>query len=340
MINKINDRLQRIANALLLNASFIDNLGLLNGKMGIAIFFYHCARYTGNQIYEHYAGELIDEIYNEINRNTPVDFANGLIGIGWGIEYLVQKGFVEADTDEALKDIDNAIIGATMQAPISIHDQTSLFGFGFYYLARLKNREYDDENLETIKKKQSLIYMMDECERMLTKEKLFDISVPRLTLCQVNSLLWFILQIHRLSLFPVKSNKLINYMADYVSNKMENKLDAIDIRIFCKLINELKNLITDDGLLKRYEKLLLAFSSTVEFSIEEPLVKQYVKSGWSSMLYNISSHVLLNGEAEKAFAFIDSEENWTQWLDKLNKTNMGLDGGLAGLGMALLNERM
>lgn len=31
---------QRLINALLLNSSLIDNLGLLNGKMGISIFFF------------------------------------------------------------------------------------------------------------------------------------------------------------------------------------------------------------------------------------------------------------------------------------------------------------
>ena len=42
---QINNRLQRIANVLLLNAGFIDNLCLLNGKMGIAIFFYQYSRF-------------------------------------------------------------------------------------------------------------------------------------------------------------------------------------------------------------------------------------------------------------------------------------------------------
>jgi glycosyltransferase involved in cell wall biosynthesis len=42
---------QRIINGLLLHSSFIDNLGLLNGKMGVSIFFYHLSRKTGNTIY-------------------------------------------------------------------------------------------------------------------------------------------------------------------------------------------------------------------------------------------------------------------------------------------------
>ena len=103
-------RYQRIINVLLLNASFIDNLGLMHGKMGIAIYFFHLARETKNPVYEDYAGELIDEIYEEITINTPLDFENGLAGIGWGIEYLVQNGFLEADTNEVLEEFDKRLI--------------------------------------------------------------------------------------------------------------------------------------------------------------------------------------------------------------------------------------
>ena len=85
---KIDNRLQRIANVLILNVSFTDNLGLLNGKMGIAILFYHYARYTKNDIYEEYAGQLINEIYEGITNVSSVDFFNGLTSIGWGIEYM------------------------------------------------------------------------------------------------------------------------------------------------------------------------------------------------------------------------------------------------------------
>src|SRR5690554_1095395 len=98
-----------ITNTLLLNSSFIDNLGLMHGKMGISICFFHLARQTGNKIYEDYAGELIDEIYDEISIHTPVDFKNGLAGIGWGIEYLAQNGFIEADTDIVLDEFDQQI---------------------------------------------------------------------------------------------------------------------------------------------------------------------------------------------------------------------------------------
>ena len=132
-------RQQRITNTLLLNASFIDNLGLMHGKMGIAIYFFHLARETKNQIYEDYAGELIDEIYDEITIKTPCGFENGLAGIGWGIEYLVQNGFIEADTDEVLEEFDKRIIHEiTYHAPEDIGILRGMSGYIAYFTKRIK----------------------------------------------------------------------------------------------------------------------------------------------------------------------------------------------------------
>jgi|GEM_PF-759965 len=157
---------QRIINSLLLNASFIDILGLMHGKMGISIFFFHLARQTGNQIYEDYAGELIDEIYEEITANTPVDFENGLAGIGWGIEYLVQNGFIEADTDEVLEEFDNRIFKELIyNTPQYIGLLNGLLGIGFYFLKRIKNKAFNDEKITTLTNKQTLIHLIDELYR-------------------------------------------------------------------------------------------------------------------------------------------------------------------------------
>ena len=84
---------ERIVNTLLLNASFIDNLGLMHGKMGICIFFYHLARKTENKIYEDYAGELPDEIFEVINQRKQISwyFENGLVDFGREIENFTNE---------------------------------------------------------------------------------------------------------------------------------------------------------------------------------------------------------------------------------------------------------
>ena len=157
---------QRISNTLLLNASFIDNLGLMHGKMGISIYFFHLARQTGDKIYEDYAGELIDEIYEEITLYTPVDFENGLAGIGWGIEYLVLNGFIEADTDEVLEEFDNRIFKELIyNTPHDMGLLNGLVGIGAYFLTRIQNPASNDEKIPTLTNKQALIHVIDELDR-------------------------------------------------------------------------------------------------------------------------------------------------------------------------------
>jgi hypothetical protein len=41
----------------MLNSSFTNNIGLLQGKMGISILFFHYANYTKKKIYKDFAGD-------------------------------------------------------------------------------------------------------------------------------------------------------------------------------------------------------------------------------------------------------------------------------------------
>lgn len=166
--------LERITNILLLNASFIDNLGLMHGKMGICIFFYHLARKTNNKIYEDYAGELLDEITEEINEQTPWDFENGLAGIGWGIEYLVQKGFVEGDTDEILLEFDNKLFRQlNFAVPHELGLLNGTLGICAYFLKRTKKLEFDKGKIPLLTNMHILIQCIDEVERNWIRKKAF-----------------------------------------------------------------------------------------------------------------------------------------------------------------------
>lgn len=91
--------LNRIAQRLILHSSYLENVGLCNGKMGIVLFFAHYFRYTQNSLYDEFASELFEEIYEDITNKLPVDIENGLCGIGWGIEYLLQQGFMPGDSN-------------------------------------------------------------------------------------------------------------------------------------------------------------------------------------------------------------------------------------------------
>lgn len=260
---------QRLINTLLLNASFIDNPGLMHGKMGISIFFYHLARQTNNQIYEDYAGELIDEIYEEISVNTPVDFENGLAGIGWGIEYLVQYGFIEADTNEVLEEFDNRIFKWLIyNTPQDIGLLNGLLGIGAYLLKRIQNPQSNDEKISTLTNKQTLIHLIDELDQR-TQDTAEIIAEPRIASNDVKKhqtisndfkpssnfqtkgttenasphfdliwdypvLLWFLSELYEQNIFNFKIEKIIKRLIEPLSK--ENNLPNLQSnRLFLAL---------------------------------------------------------------------------------------------------------
>jgi len=341
--SKVDRRLQRIANVLLLNASFIDNLGLLNGKMGIAIFFYHYSRYTGNKIFEDYAGELIDEIYEEINTNTPVDFANGLTGIGWGIEYLVKNMFLEADTDEALAEIDSNVYRNSLYRPFLLDNDKDLFGFGLYYLTRLREHENDDDNLNTLFKKQHLIYLTDDCERILIKKKYLDFSIQSLSLDTINSFAWFLLEMHRLGLFPMKVEKLFHSLPEYIESCLQSSDDNAGQSQILLLTENIIHCVADKELKDILKTILKKENDKVSDTDtpEDIVIKNFLKNTWQQLVYApyIIPDNSLQDDAGELFSIIDNEENWNRRLDKLNMNNMGLTG-FAGLGLGLLFSQM
>ncbi len=340
---KIDSCLQRIANQLFLNASFIDNIGLLNGKMGIAIFFYHYSRYTGNKIYGDYAGELIDEIYEEINTNTPVDFANGLTGIGWGIEYLVKSKFLEADTDEALSEIDNAIYRSRINSPILINDGKDLFGYGLYYIMHLTGGEICDDDLNTLMKKYHLIFLTDECERILIQKHYKRFNIESLSVDTINSFIWFLLEMHRLEIFPYKSEKVLQAVPGFIDDSLRNNDDIAGTGQLLSLtgfmLPYINDLVTKDSLAELLQSSFLKVNLK-ELS-DEILVDSFVKKTWQKIVYEpyVSSNMESVDTFNKIFSIIDNEEGWNRRLDNLNKNNIGLTG-LSGIGMGLIFQRM
>lgn len=136
-VTNINNCLKNISDMLLLNGTLTDCPGLIHGKMGIAIFFFHYARYTENDLFEEYAIDLIEEIQSQIHLKLSTDYERGLSGIGVGIEYLAQNGFIHSNTDEILEDVDEKIYRTIMDEPFSKYDLfNGLSGLGRYLLYR------------------------------------------------------------------------------------------------------------------------------------------------------------------------------------------------------------
>lgn len=129
--------LSRIADHLIININSLDALGLFHGKMGVALFFSHYARYTGLPAYDDWAGILVDQIYKEIHHDILFNFNDGLLGIGWGIADLLENRFMEGEPGSVLDSIDNKVMALDIRRVSDWSEFDGLGGILHYVLKRI-----------------------------------------------------------------------------------------------------------------------------------------------------------------------------------------------------------
>lgn len=140
-LTKIEIELQQIADMLLLNGTLTECPGLIHGKMGVAIFFFHYAKYVGNDLFVEYAMDLISEMLDQMHINSPADYERGVAGIGVGFSYLIQNNFLSVE-DDICEDLDQRMEQAVMCD--SLFDFSlfiGLIGCGRYWITRLRYQE-------------------------------------------------------------------------------------------------------------------------------------------------------------------------------------------------------
>jgi len=178
----IEKDLQQIADMLLLNGTLTECPGLVHGKMGIAVFFFHYALHTGEELFADYAMDLIDEMLNQIHVNSLANYERGIAGIGVGIDYLIRNSFLNVE-DDICEDLDQRIVRAVLYDPCEDFSQyNGLTGYGYYWITRLRYEA------SLIKAKDCLLRII-----VLIEEKLPDIPEKEKTdvycflhkLCQI-----------------------------------------------------------------------------------------------------------------------------------------------------------
>lgn len=142
-MKKLIDKSRELSRVLMQFSLQPEELGLLHGKMGISIYFFYLTNQLKDISYKNHAEKLISELYEHMGKSqVSTDFQNGLAGIGCGLIHIINKGFVEADLDEVLTEVDDKLykylISEKDKLPISIHQ--GIMGYLFYFYYRLKER--------------------------------------------------------------------------------------------------------------------------------------------------------------------------------------------------------
>lgn len=172
--------LEHIVSRLMHNSRKIKEIGLDNGRMGVAIFFFELSRKTMDNSYEKFGMELLDSILEEIDYSTPVSYSNGLCDVGVGIIYLIKEGYVQVDSDLVFEEIDSRICSVIHFRELdNLSIRNGICGLGKYLTYRILHCETPECYL-ILKDKEHLIYLIDWIEEAMVVDKSYMADVLEL----------------------------------------------------------------------------------------------------------------------------------------------------------------
>lgn len=315
-------------------------VGLFSGKMGICIYFYHQARITQNKVYEKFAGKLLDSIYSQVHTEMPIDLENGLVGICFGINYLIEKNFVQGNVNSILKELDDRIFRFLNFTYLSnnlnnqIDDLRVMLGVSFYFSKRLES--YQLSVNESYIFKNIIIKSINKIENTNLPDKFTEPHFFSITNYFFPLYLIFLSKIYNQDFFNYKIEKIF----DEISNKLKSTYPLLKCnRLFLSIgIECIINIKDMDGW-KDHIKLLEQDIDTSMIITEEFRNKNILAndglSGFYFLMSDLHKEFILDELliAEK----ITSSDFWIQ-LNNIeennNKIPLGLVTGFTGVVLA------
>jgi hypothetical protein len=234
-----------------------NNQGLMHGNVGLSVYFYHLYQSTNNPEYERIADNLLDKVFSNLTSFLSTDFENGLAGIGWGIEYLVQNGFAEGNTNEILEEIDNKIFKTLHENNIQSFELTNGFaGYLFYLIYRLKNSRKTDIATHHINQR-LIILIINKLDTLVGKQMQCIVNGMNFDLFwRFPIILYGLAEAFKLNIY----NEKIEHMLKQWSCSLQNYLPSLHInRLYIATsLSMIDKLIPQIGLKKQIQTLLFA----------------------------------------------------------------------------------
>lgn len=164
------------------HSSELNNIGLLSGTTGIAMFQFYYSQFINTNEYADLGMEkLLFCIDNVKESHLHLAYSNGLVGLGWAINHLHQEDFIDID-DNLLLETDDYLF-QTMQTYLNNANYDFLhgaLGYGFYFLKRYRNTKSPKLKERYKKYLLEFIALLDELsitqEDLIKWESIIDIN--------------------------------------------------------------------------------------------------------------------------------------------------------------------
>lgn len=102
--------LRMIANTIVCNLENTDDSSLFKGKMGVCMFLYAYSDYTGYTEYREWANYYLQDVIMANISKMTTSVTDGYSGIGIGICWLIQEGYLKDDAYELLNVFDDLLL--------------------------------------------------------------------------------------------------------------------------------------------------------------------------------------------------------------------------------------
>src|SRR5690242_1783483 len=107
-------QLERI-NAVLASGTITTD-AFLSGRLGMAVYYYHVFKATGEQQFSDAAEKLLAAVFAHIDADRPglirSSLSNGGAGLGYTISFLSGEGFIDSDIGKELGELDRYLFDA------------------------------------------------------------------------------------------------------------------------------------------------------------------------------------------------------------------------------------
>jgi len=327
----------------------LSDVGLLQGKMGICLYYYISGRMFNNQQYTKFSDSLLDEIYNKMPTSN-IHFDNGLIGIGCAIEYLVQHGYVTGNTDDILQEIDVQILKQLTNDDNlrNLNLTNGCAGYLYYLISRLQNKTFDKKNNSLHKLKRELLFhLINNIEKNLlasfefvNKDISFDLfaSLPVIISLLKNA--------YSLDVYNDKILKII----EQILNCLETMIPTLNInRLYLvTVLLECSNIIKS----KQLEKCTNFLFYSIDY---EDIVNEITEHNWSlrtgitgaklilwDLLKKLPTESNYYDKINNVYGTINNLLSSLSIDDKLATSKIGISDGIIGVKLAnyLIEEKI
>jgi hypothetical protein len=116
----------------------VENIGLFEGKAGMLLALHCAAKHFTNWPQLQQAIQQLQQEVCEQAATTDDTFSNGLFGIGWGIDFLYKRGFINENETDVLNSFDDELYKLVMYSKADSHSlESGTMGRIIYYLNRI-----------------------------------------------------------------------------------------------------------------------------------------------------------------------------------------------------------